>query len=169
MKQIEQFNLYWLAEAMTDSTKSAKHYYYDSRDRSFFYSKTPAGYDGVMEFYKPMGLAIKGDDYYELFIRLVNPYISNGGIIEIVKLDKIQKRNIQWRFLNKFGGHKYHFKYFMAVIDQTEEEHFVLDKMITGNGDDHLFLLWDAFKLDAIRMYVTNFAKAAGVEIDLSA
>ena len=168
MKQIEQFNLYWLAEAITDSTKSVKHYYYDSRNCNFFYSKATTGYDGVMEFYKPMGIAIKGNDYYELFMRLVNPYISDGKIIEIIKLDKIQKRDIQWRFLNKFGGHRYHFKYFMAVIDQTEEDHFVLDKMMAGS-DDYLLSLWETFKLEIIRQYVTGIAKIACIEIDLSA
>jgi hypothetical protein len=167
MTLMEKFNLTWLAHAMTDSPDSNCHYYYDSKSKSFFQVKTPLQYDGGIELYDAAGLELSQDDYYDIFMRLTNLPATDDEIIEIGRLGAAQKRDIQWQFLTRFCAHKYHFKYFMAVIDQPEHESFVLDRVISGNDNERLLSLWEKFKLEVIRIYANNFARTLGIEFNL--
>src|ERR1700744_521070 len=106
MTAIERFNLTWLANAMTDSPDSNRHYYYDIRNRSFFYVKQPANPDGALELLNALGFPITGDEYFDLFMRMVNLHAGKDEIIEIYRLGKAQKRDIQWQFLSRFVGQK---------------------------------------------------------------
>lgn len=167
MTLMEKFNLLWLANAMTDHPDSNNHYYYDSKNRSFFHIKTPLQYDGGIELYDAAGMELPQEKYHELFMRLTNLSASSGDIIEIGRLGTVQKRDIQWQFLNRFCAHRYHFKYFMAVIEQPEHESFVLDRVISGKDNDRLLSLWEKFKLEVIRIYANNFARTLGIEFNL--
>jgi len=168
MTLMERFNLTWLAHAMTDSPNSNIHYYYDSKNGSFFHIKAPLQYDGGIELYDAMGLELLPEDYIDLFMRLTNSSTTNDDIVEIGRLGTAQIRDIQWQFLSRFCTHKYHFRYFMEVIDQPENESFVLDRLISAENEG-LFLLWEKFKLEVIRIYANNFARTLGVELKLTA
>lgn len=165
---MERFNLSWLAHAMTDSANSNNRYYYDSGNRRFFRVKNPLLYDGGIEIYDAAGLELPRQDYHDLFLRLTNSSAVNNDIVEIGRLGTAQKRDIQWQFLTRFCGHKYHFKYFMAVIEQPEHEAFVLDSIIRDNENERLLLLWEKFKLEVIRLYANNFAHTLGIEFNLT-
>ncbi len=167
MTLMEKFNLSWLAHAMTEAHNSNNHYYYDSKNGSFFQVKTPLLYDGAIELYDVTGMELPQRDYHDLFMRLANISSSTEDIIEIGKLGTAQKRDIQWQFLNRFCGHKYHFNYFIAVIEQPEHETFVLDKLISDTENDRLHSIWEKFKLEVIRIYANNFARTLGVELNL--
>lgn len=169
MTMTEQLNLTWLAHAMTESPDSHSHYYYDSKNNSFFNVKIPAGYDGAISFYDIAGLELSQDDYHELFMRLANLSDPVHEIMEIGKLTAMQKRDIQWQFLSRFCGHKYHFDYFVAVIEQPEDERFVLDRLFAGEESARLRAVWEKFKLEMIHIYAINFARTSGIELNLMA
>jgi hypothetical protein len=167
MTAVERFNLTWLANAMTDAPKSNRHYYYDIKYRRFFYLKYPSSPDGGIEILDAHSVAMHGKEYHDIFVRLVNLNDAKDEIIEIYKLEHAQKRDIQWQFLTRFVEPKSHLEYFEAVINQKETDSFVLDKVINAPGSEHLFSLWEKFKLEVIRLYANNFEKTTGIKIDL--
>lgn len=163
MTSTEKICLSWLSHAMTDSPDSNISYYYDLKYRSFFYIKTPLYDTGGIEFYDVKGEKIYDEEkYIDLFIRLSG---LSDELIEITRLNVAQKRDIQWQFLSRFCGHRYHFKYFIEVIDQREQESFVLDKLMK-HENNKLYQLWEKFKLEVIRIYANSFAGKKGFELN---
>jgi hypothetical protein len=165
MTAIERFNLTWLANAMTDSPNSKRHYYYDVKNSKFFYAVHPDTDDGSIELLNALNFPLTGEEYFELFMRLAS---SNGydEIVEIYRLGHAQKRDIQWQFLSRITGKKQH-KYMNAVVNQKEEDRFVLDVVINHRGNERMFLLWEKFKLEVIRLYADSFERSTGVKFDL--
>jgi len=163
MTPIERFNLAWLIYAMTDTPDNHKRYYYDSKNARFFHLEIPAHRDGAIEFYDAIGLTLAGELYHDLFMRLENPYAKSSDIMEIRRLSKDQKMDIQLQFLNRIGCKNY----LCSVTLQRAEDHFIMDEVMAEQENSLLYALWEKFKLEVARHYINNSSKATGISVNL--
>jgi hypothetical protein len=163
MSPIEQFNLTWLEGAMTDLPDSNKSYYYDGKNGRFFHVEEPADRDLAIEFYDTTGLSITDKEYRDLFIRLEINCNPDNEIMEIARLYKAQKIDIQLQFLDRFGEKKY----WATVLRQQGAGPFRLNELMTKPENILLNVRWKMFKMEVIRHYIQSFSQATGIQIHL--
>ena len=163
MTPIEQFNLTWLEDAMTDLPDSYKRYYYDGKIGRFFHVEEPANRDLAIEFYDVTGLSIDDREYSDLFTRLEIDCHANNEIMEIARLCKAQKIDIQLQFLRRFDETKY----WATVVRHQGAGEFILNELMAEPENILLDIRWQMFKMEVIRYYIQSFSQATGIQIHL--
>jgi|GEM_PF-2650115 len=161
MTDIERFNLYWLCHAMTVPVAATEIYYYDSFTKKFFVQKTGILFDMV-------DLPLIAEQAADFSKRLAAIDSEASEMVEIPRLNVLDKVSIQLLFLTKFPGVIHEEKLMLSAEQQRDVPGFVLDKLeAIDEALTPMAPYWEDFKLKTIQYYLERFTGIIGITLKM--
>jgi hypothetical protein len=168
MKDLERFNLLWLCHAMTAPMSAKELYYYDSRDKKFFWSKPSFIDSDKFELFDMVDLPIIESLSVEILMRLEDVDLENSEIVEIPRLNVQDKIAVQLLFLSKFPGIVHEEPLRLAAENQEDVFGFVLDVVLARMDTlSPMEPYWEDFKLKTIQYYLEKFTGLIGIALKM--
>jgi len=136
MTESERYNLLWLVNAMTlPINYDQERYYYDGFRKEFFYIIKSVdiqfGY-GILNIFDCHYSKEIGSDI-SVRLELIND--ESSEIVEIPRINVVEKIDIQLQFLSKLPGTFHHNELIRAVEQQRDVNKFVLDSALIENDN----------------------------------
>jgi hypothetical protein len=166
MTDLVRFNLLWLCHAMTAPVSAVELYYYDGRDKKFFWSKPSLNNPGEFELFDMVDLPVISPLSAEIIKRVAAIDTENSEIVEIPRLNVQDKVAVQLLFLSKFPGIIHEEQLRLAAEKQEDTFGFVLDSVLGRmNSLAPMEPYWEDFKLKTIQYYLEKFTGLVGITL----
>jgi len=167
MTEAEQYNLLWLANAMTlPIYHTAERYYYDGVRQDLLHTTTSDNlpYTVILNLFD---LRYSEDIESDLQVRLLLIQDEDSEIIEIPRINVAEKIEIQLQFLSRMPGTYWHNELINAVEQQQDDFKFVLDTVLIENDNSvAMGKYWEDYKLNIIYTYIEAFSTAVGLKLN---
>ena len=169
MNSVERYNLLWLANAMTlPSNYVGERYYYDSSRNDLFYLANSPESPHHKVILNKLDLQYAKEIEADIAVRLEMIDDESNTIVEIPRLNTVDKVDIQLQFLSRMPGTFHHNELIKAIEQQKDDYKFVLDTVLIENDNTvALAIYWDNFKLQVVFNYIQKFCDAIGFENDI--
>ncbi|MDN5285693.1 MAG: hypothetical protein JWR38_1967 [Mucilaginibacter sp.] len=168
MTEAEQYNLLWLANAMTlPISHTDEHYYYDDSRKELFYTIKAKGNSFGIGILNKFDLQYSKEIESDLAVRLELIGNESSEIVEVPRINVAEKIDIQLEFLSKLPGTFHHNELIRAVEHQRDDYKFVLDSALIENDNSApMAIYWDDYKLQIIYTFITNFYTLIGIKLN---
>lgn len=135
-----------------------ERYYYDALRRDFFYIiksvDIPSGYGILNKFDHHYSKEIEND--ISVRLELIND--ESSEIVEVPRINVVEKVDIQLEFLSKLPDTFHHNELIRAVEQQKDDYKFVLDTALIENDNSApMIQYWDDYKLEVVFSYINSF------------
>jgi hypothetical protein len=158
MTATERYNLLWLLRAMTlPMDYEYERYYYDGRRKELFYTAKAKDNPFSIVVLNKFDLQYSNEIESDLAVRLELIYDERSEIVEIPRINVVEKVGIQLEFLSKLPGTYWHNELIAAVEQQEDDYKFVLDTVLIENDNSApMAKYWDDYKLIVVKLYITQ-------------
>ena len=164
----QQFNLLWLAMAITAPEYTQERYYYDAKSNLFFSARPTLQPPVRLDLFDTKSKFLPSSIESDISVRLLWLNDESSEIIEIPRLNIADKIAIQLLFLSNFGGVMHLQELVSAVEDQRDDYKMVLDTILIENSNTApIAPYWDEFKLKTVFEYIMRFASLIGLDLSI--
>jgi hypothetical protein len=166
LSESEQYDLLWLANAITlPISYDTEHYYYDGLRKELFYTISSKANPFLIGVLNKFDLEYSDEIASDIAVRLELINDESSKIVEIPRLDIQEKIGVQLEFLSYMAGTLQHNELIAVVEGQQDDYKFILDTILMESENTlPMIPYWSDFKLKVTFTYIN---KTIGVDLQL--